>query len=744
MRALWLILCSVLALVLGATAATASEGAKRVLLLFENESNLPASVIVETAIRDALRSRFPEGLIVYSEYLDLDRFPEPELDASTVTFLGAKYDRTPIDMVIALGPRALEFMLKRRAILFKGASLLFVTIGALDTVGRSLPADVLGFTIHTDLAPTIELALRLQPRANRLVVVTGASLEDRAWEARARKELSAYKDRLQLSFLSGLPMAELLHQASLLPRDTIVLYLTIYKDGVGQLFRPLDAAKMLSDASSAPVYGGYDTLLEKGIVGGHMDTFAAMGRNVGELAARILAGEHVTKDQINSSDFSADYVNWLQLQRWQLDEARLPPGTIVRFKDPSLWSQYRWQFATILGLVAIQSLLLIALLIQADRRRRAEQAVRESEERMTLAAESANLGLWYWDISTYEFWSTNIFGQIIELAPEESPSFENFLSRVHFDDRPMARLAFEEAMKGGEPLQMEFRLIAPDGAIRWVVAAGRLTLGPVGNKARLMGTVADISRRKQVEAEVAEQRAQLSHLTRVAMLGELSGALAHELGQPLTAILSNAQAAQRFLAKEAPDIAEVRSIVADIIFDDIRAGEMIQQLRALFKKHEIEFELVDLNRTVAEVQKIVHSELIARNVRLITRLSPQPTPIRGHHVQLQQVFLNLIVNACDALQNQKAEDRTLTISTGQGQNGEVKVLFEDTGPGIATEMLDNLFEPFVTSKQLGLGLGLSVCQSIIRAHGGRLWASNNAGRGATFGIALPATPAANR
>jgi C4-dicarboxylate-specific signal transduction histidine kinase len=253
--------------------------------------------------------------------------------------------------------------------------------------------------------------------------------------------------------------------------------------------------------------------------------------------------------------------------------------------------------------------------------------------------------------------------------------------------------------------------------------------------------VADITRRKLAEIEVAEQRAQLSHLTRVAVLGELSGALAHELGQPLTAILSNAQAAQRFLAKEVPDISEVRSIVADIIFDDMRAGDMIQQLRSMFNKHEIEFEIVDANQTIGGVEKILHSELIARSVKLIRHLSPHLLPIRGHRVQLQQVLLNLIVNACDALQSREADDRTVTISTVLTQNGEIEIFVRDDGPGIAPGMLANLFKPFVTSKTLGLGLGLSVCQSIIRAHGGRLWASNNEDRGATFWITLPAVSA---
>jgi two-component system, LuxR family, sensor kinase FixL len=251
-------------------------------------------------------------------------------------------------------------------------------------------------------------------------------------------------------------------------------------------------------------------------------------------------------------------------------------------------------------------------------------------------------------------------------------------------------------------------------------------------------------RRRSAEVQSAAQQAQLAHLTRIGLLGELSGALAHELSQPLTAILSNAQAAQRFLAKKTPDLSEVRGAIADIVSEDMRAGEVIRHLRSLFKKEDTRYDPINLNAVIAEVQKVVHSELVARQVRLVAHLSPNLAPVRGDHVQLQQVFLNLFINACDALQDKVAEDRAITVSVRPDQNGGALVSIVDNGPGIAAQMLDRLFEPFVTSKRRGLGLGLSVCQSIIRAHGGRLWATNNAGPGATFWISLPTTPEAGR
>jgi C4-dicarboxylate-specific signal transduction histidine kinase len=228
----------------------------------------------------------------------------------------------------------------------------------------------------------------------------------------------------------------------------------------------------------------------------------------------------------------------------------------------------------------------------------------------------------------------------------------------------------------------------------------------------------------------------VTHLTRVAILGELSGALAHELNQPLTAILSNAQAGQRLLLREPIDLAEVREILEDIITDDMRAGEVIARLRALLKRGEAEFQLLDLNEVTTEVLELAHSELIERNVAVRTRLTPRLPGARGDRVQLQQVLLNLLLNACEAMSASKPSERTLTVSTAPDGNGLLLVSIADRGNGIPSDAADLLFEPFFTTKPHGLGL--SICRSIIAAHGGRLWAENNVDRGATFTLALPA------
>jgi C4-dicarboxylate-specific signal transduction histidine kinase len=253
----------------------------------------------------------------------------------------------------------------------------------------------------------------------------------------------------------------------------------------------------------------------------------------------------------------------------------------------------------------------------------------------------------------------------------------------------------------------------------------------------LQGIGRDITDLKVADIEVEQRRKEVTHLTRVAILGELSGALAHELNQPLTAILSNAQAAQRLLARAPLDPAVVGEILDDIVTDDLRAGEVITRLRALLKRGEASFRPLDLNGVATEVLALARSELIDRHVTVSTRLAPGLPSILGDRVQLQQVMLNLLLNACEAMSSRRPIQRALTVSTVLDGNGLLLTSIADRGSGIPPDDADRLFEPFFTTKSQGLGLGLSICRSIIAAHGGRLWADNNPNGGATFTFALP-------
>jgi signal transduction histidine kinase len=262
-------------------------------------------------------------------------------------------------------------------------------------------------------------------------------------------------------------------------------------------------------------------------------------------------------------------------------------------------------------------------------------------------------------------------------------------------------------------------------------------LSTLGTRAWLI--VKEKEKNARAELEIAQQQNQLTHLSRVNMLGELSGSIAHEISQPLTAILSNAHAAQLLLGQSEPDLKELREILKDIVADDQRAAEVIRRLRQLLKRGEVQLQPLSANEIVEDVLKLLRSELIARSVTVHSELASRLPILRGDRVELQQVLINLITNACDAMADVPKAARVLTISTALDSNDFVRISVGDAGPGIAEGKLEQVFEPFFTSKANGLGLGLPVCRTIITAHRGKLWAEHNLARGATFQLLLPVT-----
>jgi len=381
---------------------------------------------------------------------------------------------------------------------------------------------------------------------------------------------------------------------------------------------------------------------------------------------------------------------------------------------------------------------------QLTRRLQASEAeLRISEQRMSLAMSAAELGLWEWDIVHDEIWSTDNGRALFGIAKTERISFDRFLNSLYAEDRELVRLAVDKSLADGGKYEGEYRIKLPDGRIRWLAARGHIEFNNRGLPLRMYGVSIDITRRKLAELDVQKQRNELAHLSRVTMLGELSGALAHELNQPLAAILSNAQAAQRFLARENPDLNEVRDILRDIVAEDKRASKVIHRLRLLLRKDEVQYQPLDVNEVVRKVLKLARCDLANRNIAVEISLASQLPAVIGDRVLLQQVLLNLILNGCDAAAHADcAEHRQLHIHTLW--NGDlVQISVRDQGRGIALDDMERIFEPFFTTKSHGMGLGLTICRTIINAHNGELWAANNADCGATFYFTIPAYPGEN-
>jgi two-component system, LuxR family, sensor kinase FixL len=387
--------------------------------------------------------------------------------------------------------------------------------------------------------------------------------------------------------------------------------------------------------------------------------------------------------------------------------------------------------------LTVMSITMISLAAVLHERREVTEELRKSEDRMSMAAEWTKLGFWKYDFVTGETWISDHLRKM--LALEDGPVTCSFLSDlIHPDDRQRSIQKFEESLARKEDFEAEYRLLLPGNKPFWINNRARTIYDSSGKPLYSSGVIFDSTERKKAEIDAETQRMELMHLTRVSILGQLSGALAHELNQPLAAILSNAQAAQRFLKQNGHENEEFHEILKDIAEEDKRAGAVIQRLRALLKKEQTKYQSLDLNEIVSDVLRLTNSDLLTRNVNVNTRLEKKLPRITGDLVQLQQVMLNLILNACEAMTSNSKSDRSLTVSTELNENNQVSIAIEDSGPGIDPELMDRIFEPFVTTKQQGLGLGLSISRSILSAHNGSLLAKNNLHHGATFYMVLPA------
>jgi two-component system, LuxR family, sensor kinase FixL len=358
--------------------------------------------------------------------------------------------------------------------------------------------------------------------------------------------------------------------------------------------------------------------------------------------------------------------------------------------------------------------------------------LQESESRMQLAGAAASLGMWTWDVARDSVWATTQARSLLGFSATEPLSLVRVLSASHEEDRGTVEHAIREAVAGNTELDREHRVVDPDGGIRWVALRGHAETGGV----RLLGVVIDITERKVAELQAAKDRVALQHMTRVSLLGQLSASIAHQLNQPLAAILGNAEAAQKMLGRENVDHVELREICNDIISEDIRASQVIQRLRDLYKRGEPKMERINLNQLALGTLDLVRNELLNRHVAFDTEFVSTLPDIEGDAVQLQQVVLNLVLNAADAMRTTAVEERKLTIRT-ETDATHVRLCVVDHGQGIAAADLKRVFDAFWTTKAGGMGMGLALCESITAAHHGSIAVANNAGGGATFCVTLP-------
>ena len=842
---------------------------KSVLIIFSGAPGLPAYDVVLDRIRTNLNVGLREPLNLYVEFLDVARFPDEHVRQLHFDLINRKYTDSKMDLIIAVGPGTVPLISRYATPRLDRIPTLYLDLesGLRDTPLVVRKPNTTGVVAKFDLKKTVETALSLHPTTANIYVIAGASPNDRFYEGVARAVFIEYEDKIRVNYLSGLTMEELLEKIGNLPQNSIMIYLTFLRDTTGINYYPRESLKVISERSKVPIYGIYDSYIGHGIVGGYISSFERTGAKAGELALRILQGEQPDTLPVIREGLSFYMFDWRELRRWGIKEKSLPPGSIVKYKEFSVWDLYRWYIIGGILFVIFETTVVAILVSLIKKQKRVEERLCGAEARYKTVADytydweywvSPNETMMYmspsaeritgytnqefiknpslrWEIIVPEdrrIWDkhyeeertnpkpyeiqfrirkkngqvcwiehacqpiTNLSGEFeglrvgnrdITLRKEAEQALQESQEkyRVLYENAPAAY--FSVSAKDGTILQcnttaanllgyekeellkmkvfdlyadegmglqeakkvfsrfqqgemvhgVELQMKKKDGSPLWV----RLDVDPVrdihGNVVESRSVVVDITERKRAEDEVFHARAELMRVERSLRLGELVASISHELNQPLAAILSSAQAALRFLKSATPDLNLFRTILENIVQDDKRAAGVITSLRSMVKREEREQEPLNINEVLRDVLALFRSEAIIRNIELKTNFDNSLPPVRGDKIQLEQIVLNLVMNAAEAMSEIPYQQRIIILRTRATDHG-IQVVVRDSGRGINPANLEDIWQPFFTTKSSGLGMGLSISNSIIRAHGGRIWAENNPDGGATFAFEIPA------
>jgi len=594
-----------------------------VLVLYQQQAETQPMLEFAQRLRLTIDKELGSPVEFYQETLDFDRFTGLERSSPLGDYLNEKYRQFGIDVIVPVGGRALKFATDQLGQVLPNVPIVFALCAMPQTDPAAQPGNVTGRIAPVSrFAPTLEMARRLQPDAQRVVVVGGAGPADSTSVTAVVNAAATLGDSLELAILQGLPLDELLPRLRQIPPRSIVIFANYRMDGRGHAFEPLDLVGSIAQAASAPMYTQLASYIGEGVVGGSVLRFDDEAIRTGRLVVRVLrrrAGERMPPVELIANTFVAD---WRQLRRWGLSEARLPPGTELLFREPTLWQRYRFVVLLTLGFMVAELLLIGSLLVERRRRKRAQLLAEEQQRR------------------------------------------------------------------------------------------------------------------------VDETRRQVAHMGRVALVGELAATMSHDLRQPLAAIRMNAEAGRSFVARDTGQFSDEErevcaEIFSEIVADDALASDIITRVRALVRREETPQQPVNLNEICRTSARLVQHDALTRHAEITLTLDPRLPAVTGDPIQLQQVVLNLVVNALDAAA-ESAHPRVAISTVARGEEVEVAVC--DNGSGLTADVQHHLFESFFTTKPQGLGLGLPIVQSIIDRHHGRVWAENADQGGAIFRVTLPARP----
>jgi signal transduction histidine kinase len=519
------------------------------------------------------------------------------------------YSDHPPDLIVAIAGPAATFARKYRQQLFPDVPLIFAATDLRFLGEAPLRQNETAVSAINDFPRLIDDLLQVLPETRHVFMVTGAGAIGQFWRQQLASEFKRFEGRLTFNASTDLTLPEILRRCASLPSHSAIFYLTMGSDAQGTPYPDERVLASLHATANAPMFAGQSSLLGFGIVGGSMIPVDDLSRNAADVAIRILNGESPSRVHVPPQRPGAPVFDWRELQRWGIPESRLPAGSIVQFRSPTLWSENRGTVVAAIVVLLVQSALIVGLLSQRRARRRAEL---ESRKNLSLAA--------------------------------------------------------------------------------------------------------DANRRQTMSV--------------------LSNSIAHELGQPLGSMLHNAQALQRLIIAERATTDTIVEILSDVHTQGMHATQIIDRHRAMLRSHQLDRKPIDLCSVIAESLALLSHDLRTRQIESAVKLPPQPCVINGDQVLLQQMLVNLIVNAMDAIAGVPGGRRRLTV-TIEVRFPDVMIAVRDTGPGLPEQIDGQLFAPFVTTKSHGLGIGLTIVRTIVEAHGGSIVADNNPDGGATFAVTLP-------
>jgi PAS domain S-box-containing protein len=701
----------------------------------------------DRTLQAALNASAPEGVEYYSEYLETNKFPGEDQARLLSQYLRQKYAGMRLDVIISGVSETLAFLLKYRHELFPAVPLVFAN-------ERPVPAAVLseagatGFTFGNTYAKTLKVALKWHPGAKRLFVVSGTLNHDKALESIVRDDLRPYESDVTITYLTDLAPDELTARIRALPKDSLILYVwQQVLDAQGRLLEARDVLERVARETKVPIYGRSHAMIGRGIIGGYVWTGEGNAAKLADITMRVV---HGTRPQDIPVETGPDVpmFDWRQLQRWGIGEDRLPPGSVIRFRDLTMWGQYKWRIVGAIAVVVSQAVLIGALLIQRMRAQRravalveAQRVVQESEERFRRVFEEGPLGVALVG-KDYRFLKVNnAFCQMVGYD-EAALVQKSFADITHPDDvRADVELA-ERLFKGEIPFyHIQKRYVKRNGEFIWINLTASILHGPDGEPLHGLAMVEDITEIKRTQEEALFRQ-------KLESVGTLAGGIAHDFNNLLGAVQAQAELALAELDEGSSCKKELNAICEVAV----RGSEIVRQLMIYAGKESAGVGPVNLSKTVDEMLSLLKVSVTKRAV-IEAHLDGDLPAIHASAAQLRQIVMNLITNASDAIEDRDGVIRVITrrvtlqeqsaanLSSVLANGDYVQLEVSDTGRGMSPQTQAKVFDPFFTTKSAGRGLGLAVVHGIVRNLGGAIHLTSEPDKGTTFQVLLPCAEA---